>query len=78
MRDRKSDTTHRRVAALKLGRPLRPSEVDDHLNEDKTDQSPANLDVKARGVHTTQHNTHRPLSRLRAALRAFKDGRKSY
>ncbi len=78
MRDRKSDTAHRRAAEVKIGRKLRPTEVVDHLNETKTDNTSANLSVKSRGAHTAQHNQSRGLSKLRRALRAFKEGRKSY
>lgn len=78
MRDRKSDTAHRRVAEAKLGRKLKPGEVVDHVNETKTDNSPANLAVKTRGAHTAQHNKARGLSKLRAALRAYRERRKVY
>ena len=78
MRDRKSDTAHRRVAAKTLGRPLAPSEVVDHRNEDKTDQASSNLVVKSRSAHTTQHNQARSLSKLRASLRMVREKRKSY
>ena len=77
MRDRKNDA-HRRAAAVKLGRPLQPGELVHHVNESKEDQSHANLDVTSRSAHTTHHNRTRPLSKLRAALRQFTDGRKSY
>ncbi len=78
MRDRKSDTAHRRAAEVKIGRKLKPSEVVDHLNEDKTDNSPANLDPKQRGAHTAQHNRSRGLSKLRASLRMHREGKKIY
>ena len=78
MRDRKSDIAHRRAAERKLGRKLRKDEIVHHANEDKTDQSPLNLDVKSRSVHTAEHNRHRGLSKLRSALRAYREGRKAY
>lgn len=78
MRDRKSDTAHRRAAEVKIGRKLKPGEVVDHLNEDKADQSNANLDVKSRSSHTIGHNKTRGVSKLRRALRAFKEGKKVY
>ena len=77
MRDRKNDA-HRHAAAVKLGRPFQPGELVHHVNEDKTDQSSINLDVTSRSQHTIGHNKTRPLSRLRAALRQFKEGRKAY
>lgn len=69
MRDRQSDTHHRRVAEAKIGRKLQPHEVVHHVNEDKTDDSPTNLQPEGRGPHTTHHNRTRPLSRLRQSLR---------
>lgn len=77
LRDRKSDA-HRAVAERKVGRKLGPNEVVDHLNEDKTDNSPANLEPKPRGAHTAQHNRARGLSKLRAALRMHREGKKIY
>lgn len=77
MRDRKSDA-HRKVAENKIGRKLAPNEVVDHLDEDKANNVPANLDVKARGKHTTQHNKGRGVSKLRASLRMHQEGKKLY
>lgn len=77
MRDRKSDA-HRAIAERKIGRKLQPTEVVDHLNEDKSDNSPANLEPKQRGAHTAQHNRGRGLSKLRAALRMHQEGKKIY
>ena len=42
MRDRKSDS-HRKAAERHLGRPIKPGHDIDHRNEDKTDDSKANL-----------------------------------
>jgi hypothetical protein len=78
MRDRKNDQIHRNVAAVKLGRPLAPAEVAHHVDEDKTNNAPTNLDVQTRGAHTAQHNRTRGLSKLRAALRMTADGKKRY
>ena len=78
MRDRASDTAHRQALEAKLGRKLAPNEVADHLDEDKSNNAPANLDAKTRSAHTTHHNQNRPLSKLRAALRMGKEGKKLY
>ena len=78
MRDRKSDTAHRRAAEVKLGRKLLPGEVVDHLNEDKTDQAHTNLAVTSRSAHTTQHNKARRLSKLRSVLRMPAEKRRLY
>lgn len=77
MRDRKSDR-YRDVQERKMGRKLQAHEVVDHVNEDKTDDSPANLRVKSRGQHTADHNKGRHVSRLRASLRMVKEGKKVY
>ena len=78
MRDRKNDQIHRNVAAAKLGRPLAPTEVAHHVDENKDNNAPANVEVASRGAHTAQHNRTRGLSKLRSALRMTKDGRKLY
>jgi hypothetical protein len=79
MRDRKDDTAHRRTLEIKLGRKLLSNEVADHLDEDKSNNAPANLDATDRGKHTAKHNSTRGgLSKLRAALRMVKEGRKIY
>ncbi len=78
MRDRRDDQTHRTVAAAKLGRPLKPNEVVDHANEDKTDQSPANVNAMDRGKHTAMHNRARGVSKVRKALSMPKRGEKLY
>ena len=69
MRDRPSSSNHRQVLEAKLGRKLGPNEVADHQNEDKADNSPANLSAQDRGAHTARHNSNRGLSKLRRALR---------
>ena len=69
MRDRPSASNHREVLEAKLGRKLKPNEVADHANEDKTDNTPANLSAQDRAKHTTRHNANRHLSELRHALR---------
>ena len=78
MRDRPSDTTHRRVLERKLGRALRPGEVAHHENEDKADNSPINLNAKARNVHTSEHNRSRGLSKLRTSLRMERERKRLY
>lgn len=77
MRDRTSDA-HRKAAALHLGRPLKKGELVHHRNEDKSDNSKANLEVTGRSRHTTDHNKARPVSKLRASLRMVREGRKFY
>jgi len=69
LRDRPSSSNHREVAEAKLGRKLLPNEVVDHADEDKTNNSPANLSAEDRAAHTARHNAARGLSKLRRALR---------
>lgn len=77
MRDRKSDA-HRTIASRAAGRKLTPSEVVDHVDEDKANNTPANLRVMGRGAHTTHHNRTRHVSRLRKALAMVKKGERLY
>ena len=78
MRDRPSDTAHRRTLERKLGRKLTPTEIAHHENEDKADNTSNNLNAMARSVHTTEHNRRRPLSKLRAALRMERERKRLY
>ena len=77
MRDRPSDA-HKAILERKLGRPLAPNEVTDHVDEDKANNAPSNLAPEDRGAHTAKHNAQRGLSKLRSSLRMVHDGRKLY
>lgn len=77
MRDRPNDH-HRTLTERELGRKLGPNEVVDHVDEDKANNRRDNRRVMSRADHTKQHNAGRPLSRLRAALRAVREGKKQY
>ena len=64
MRDRSIDI-HRTIAGVPPGDPR----VVHHRDEDKTNNSPANLEPEDRAAHTAAHNKARGLSKLRKALR---------
>jgi hypothetical protein len=78
-RDRKSDS-HRKVAEAKLGRKIRPGHDVDHLNENKDDNSPANLVEVPHGAHSklTQSPGRKSLRQLQKALAMVRKGEKSY
>ena len=78
-RDRLSEA-YRRVAERKLGRPIKPGHDIDHLNENKDDNSPANLHEKPHGEHsaTTQSKGRKSLRALQNALSMVRKGEKSY
>ena len=78
MRDRPSDTAHRRVLERKLGRSLAPGEIAHHVNEDKAANTPINLAVTSRSVHSAGHSRTRGLSKLRASLRMMREKKRLY
>ena len=79
MRDRKNDQ-HRKIAERALGRKPRPGFDIDHLNEDKEDNSPANLRETSHSDHSklTQSKGRRSLRALQRALRALRKGERQY
>ena len=79
MRDRKSDR-HRIVASQALGRPIKKGHDIDHLNENKADNSPANLKETPHGQHaaTTQTKGRKSLRALQKSLAMVRNKEKSY
>ena len=60
---------HRHVMELKLGRKLNPGETVHHINHDRADNRPENLEVMTTGQHTTLHHTGKPLPKRTPTLR---------
>jgi len=46
---------YRGVAAAEIGRLLRPDELVHHVNDDSTDDDPANLEITTRAEHIEMH-----------------------
>ena len=61
MRDRPNDAHTRNL-------PIAPGQVRHHVDENKSNNSPANLKVESRADHTRRHNRTRELGKLRKAL----------
>ena len=71
-KDGKSRPVHILMAEQKIGRALKPDEVVHHVNGDKEDNRPENLQVMKRSEHTRLHNqgnSHSPetIAKIRKA-----------
>lgn len=55
----KRELQHRAKAAEMIGRPLEKDEVVHHINGNKTDNRPENLQVMKKSEHSTLHNNIR-------------------
>lgn len=55
---------HRVVAEQKIGRRLRRGDVVHHINGDKTDNRPGNLEVLNKSEHRLRHRSHRRRLRM--------------
>jgi hypothetical protein len=55
----KGRSQHQVVAEMILGRPLRPDEVVHHIDHNRANNDPANLEVMTRSEHTRLHAKER-------------------
>jgi hypothetical protein len=60
---------HRLVMSLLLGRTLRRSETVHHVNHDKSDNRPSNLELMTKSKHSQLHGYERDMSRPANATR---------
>lgn len=77
MRDRPNDR-HRAVASKKLGRALRPDEDVSHTDDNKANNSPANLEVMPHGKHSKHTGKTKGLRAWRKALTMHQRGERVY
>ena len=64
---------HRLVMAEKLGRMLTSDEIVHHIDENKQNNDPANLEIEDRSTHMTRHYANKP--RPSAGKQPRKNGR---
>lgn len=71
---------HRKVAAASLGRPIKKGHDIDHLDENKDNNSLANLKERPHSDHSraTQSKGRKSLRALQNSLQMVKRGQKSY
>lgn len=77
MRDRPNDH-HRKIASAAAGRAIKAHEVVDHIDGDKSNNRKENLRIMDRSKHSSMHGRTTGLTKLRSALRSFREGRKAY
>lgn len=53
---------HRHIASIKLGRWILPTEDAHHRDENRTNNDPANLEVKSRSLHIREHRAKQKAS----------------
>lgn len=61
----KGKLEHRHVMEQILGRPLKRNELVHHINQDRTDNRPENLELMSASEHMRHHNPHGPQRRVR-------------
>ena len=74
---------NRVILSIKLGRALKRHEYAHHRDEDKSNDSPSNIELQSANIHNQHHKTgtnHRTGSKAKISMslkRAFSEGRRS-
>lgn len=66
--DNRYEAVHRLVAEKKIGRKLREGEIIHHINENKLDNRPSNLEIVDRATHQRIHLPRKGTGKIKTTL----------